>query len=236
MYYDFHCHILPGIDDGAADVGMSVRMLDMQKKCGVGKIVATPHFYLSEQSIESFIDNRRAAFEKIRMQAADRGIELILGAEVLFTESLADRDLTKLCIGNTKYMLIELPYIKLSGRFIRSFRSFAGSIYPDILLILAHAERYLNFTDEEDIYEIIGNDMLVQLNCGSFKAFSPHRKFLFDLLEYNMAHFLGTDCHNVTSRPPNLDIAMKAIRKKASPECFDRLMKNAETVISGGIV
>ena len=234
MYYDCHCHILPGIDDGSKNVEMSCKMLDLEKKTGVGRIIATPHFYLQEQSVDRFIEKRDEAYESLRPHIEERGLRLIRGAEVLFTESLIEEDLSRLCIEGTKYMLIELPYKKLTGNFINTFKSFAGSIFPDILLILAHAERYLNFTDEDDIYEIMNTDMIVQLNSGDFRTFSPHTKFMYNLLKHDMAHLLGTDCHNTTSRPPNLDIAEKAIGKKISPFCFEMLNRNAEIIYSGG--
>lgn len=236
MYADTHCHILPGIDDGSKNIEMTEKMLKMQKERGVTKIIATPHFYLSEQSVGSFLEKRQAAYEQTKPIAEDLDIDIICGAEVLYTNSLLEQDLSKLCIWGTKYMLIELPYQKLTGNFINEFRSFAGSIYPDILLILAHAERYLNFTDEDSVYEIMNADMLVQLNCGDFKMFSKHTRFMYDLLEHGMAHLLGTDCHNNTSRPPNMEIAKKAIEKRISPECFEHLMHNGRKIFRGKTV
>lgn len=230
---DFHSHILPGIDDGSPNIDVSRKMLEKEKKDGVGKIVLTPHFYMHEKSIDKFLEDRAGAIEKFAPVAESLGIEVKYGAEVLYTKSLADHDLTKLCIGDTNYMMIELPYQRLSDRFVNEFRSFAGSIFPDILLILAHAERYLNFTSEESIYEIMNCDMIVQLNSGDFKAFYKHSKFMYELLDNDLAHLLGTDCHNITSRPPNLDMAKKAISKKLSPRCFARLMDNAEKVFAG---
>ena len=230
---DFHSHILPGIDDGSKNADMSRKMLELEKKSGIGKIVLTPHFYLHEQSVEKFLEHRAGAIEKFAPIAEELDIEVKYGAEVLYTKSLADADLTKLCIGDSKYMLIELPYQRLNGGFINEFRSFAGSIFPDILLILAHAERYLSFTSAESIYEIMNADMLVQLNSGDFKPFSKSAKFMYDLLYNDLAHLLGTDCHNTTSRPPDMDIARNAISKKVSPHCFSKLMSNAEKVFNG---
>ncbi|HOR22980.1 MAG TPA: capsular polysaccharide biosynthesis protein, partial [Ruminococcus sp.] len=66
MLTDLHCHILPGIDDGAKDREMSLAMLDMMKEQGVGRAVATPHFYAHrEKSVEAFLEKRRAAFQSI---------------------------------------------------------------------------------------------------------------------------------------------------------------------------
>lgn len=236
MLIDFHSHILPGIDDGAKDIDMSRIMLEMEKKSGVGKVVLTPHFYLNSTSLDRFLEMRAGAVEKFAPVADELGIDAIYGAEVLYTKSLADADLSKLCIGDTKYMMIELPYERLSDTFIREFRSFAGSIFPDILLILAHAERYLNFTSEDSIYRIMDCDMLVQLNCGDLRPFYRHSRFMYDLLDNDLAHLLGTDCHNTTSRPPDMETAKKAISRKLSPDCFDRLMHNAQRVFSGEII
>lgn len=236
MIIDFHSHILPGIDDGANDVAVANKMLAMEKVSGVDAIVATPHFYMSEQSLESFLEKREEAYKKINDAAENKNVKIHLGAEVYFTHSLSDIDLEKLCIADTSYMMIELPYQKLTRNFICSFKSFAGSISPDINLILAHAERYLNFTDEESLYEILDSDMLVQLNCGSFKLFSPHLKFMNNLISNGMAHLLGTDCHNITSRAPNMGIARKAIEKKFSHSEFIRFMDNAKAVLDGEII
>ena len=236
MIVDFHSHILPGIDDGSPDVSTSRKMLELEKKDGVRKIVLTPHFYLHEKSVDRFLEDRAGAIEKFEPLAEHLGIDVKYGAEVLYTKSLADQDLSKLCIGDTNYMMIELPYQHLSDRFINEFRSFAGSIFPDIVLILAHAERYLNFTSEESVYEIMNCDMLVQLNSGDFRPFAKHTKFMYELLRHDLAHLLGTDCHNTTSRAPNMPIAKKAIEKKISPRCFARLMANAEKAYDGEVI
>ena len=233
MLIDFHSHILPGVDDGSKDIAMSRKMLEMEKNDGVEKIVLTPHFYLHEQSVDRFLEKRAEAIEKFAPEAEKLGIEVKYGAEVLYTRSLADIDLKKLCIGDTGYMMIELPYERLSDRFINEFRSFVGSVSSEICLILAHAERYLNFTSEESIYSVMDCDMLVQLNCGDFRPFYKHSKFMYDLLNNDLAHLLGTDCHNTSSRPPNMEPAQKAICRKLSPDLFDKLMRNADKVFSG---
>ena len=69
------------------------------------------------------------------------------------------------------------------------------------------------------------------------RFFCPYDPYLQDLTiaksAPSAAHLLGTDCHNTTTRPPNMDIAKKAICKKISPHCFEHLMHNAEKVFSG---
>lgn len=233
---DFHSHILPGIDDGSQNVEMSEKMLELEAASGITTIVATPHFYLSDQSVERFVRKREAAYQELLPVAENMGIDIVCGAEVYYSPSLIDEDLSRLCIGDTRYMMIELPYTKLTDSFIREFHSFIGNISSEITPILAHAERYLRFTDENSVYEIMNCDMLVQLNSGSFKPFSSEIKFMLDLIKHDMAHLLGTDCHNITSRPPNMEIARKMIGKKLSARSFDRLMYNAEVVLSDEVI
>ena len=211
-------------------------MLEMEKKDGVGRIVLTPHFYLDQKSLSRFLDDRAGAIERFQPLADELGIEVKYGAEVRYTKSLLDQDLKKLCIGDTNYMLIEMPFERLTDRFVNEFRTFAGSVVPDIQLILAHAERYLLFTSADSIYQIMEADMLVQLNSAEFRPFSKSSKFMYDLLSRDMAHLLGTDCHNTTSRPPNMSVAQKAISKKISPRCFAHLMRNADKVFDGEMI
>lgn len=236
MLYDLHSHILPGIDDGSPDVETSLEMLEAQAESGVGKIVCTPHFYLSEQSPGQFLERRREAQSRLRELMRENDPELFMGAEVLYTPSLADYDLTPLCIEGTRYMLTELPYSRLTGDFIRSFHSFAGGISHEITLILAHAERYLSFTDEKSLYELMDSDMLIQLNCGSFRSFSPRGKFIKDMIKSHRAHLLGTDCHNTGSRPPNMAQARRYIERKFSPGVFGYFMHNADMILCGRTV
>lgn len=233
---DFHSHILPGIDDGSQNLQVSEKMLELEAASGIETIVATPHFYLSQQSVEEFAEKRQAAYEKLLPVAEEKGIQIVCGAEVYYSPSLIDVDLSKLRIGDTRYMMVELPYTKLSDSFIREFHSFIGNISSEITPVLAHAERYLKFTDEDSLYEIMNTDMLVQLNSGSFKPFAPNLKFMFELIKNDMAHLLGTDCHNTTTRPPNMDMARKMIGKKISPRCFERMMYNAEMVLADEVI
>ena len=62
---DFHSHILPGIDDGAQNLAMSKKMLEMEAKSGIETIVATPHFYLSNQTLRDFLLKRENAYDAL---------------------------------------------------------------------------------------------------------------------------------------------------------------------------
>ena len=55
---DWHSHILPELDDGSRSVAESIYLINMQKAQGVGTVIATPHFYADDESVESFLERR----------------------------------------------------------------------------------------------------------------------------------------------------------------------------------
>lgn len=224
---DLHCHILPGVDDGAKDVQTSLEMLRAEKENGVTDVVLTPHFYFEEESPSKFIEKTRAAYDCLKFETQGKDYpDLYLGAEVLFTPSLASIDLKPFCIENTNYMLLELPYKKLNDRFLTELRNFIDTV--DVNIIIAHVERYLNFTSEESVMEVMSMNVLSQINCTSFLKMSLMRNKLIKWISNEMVHFLGTDAHNMVSRPVCIKQAYDYICKKV-PD--NSLMDNASLIL-----
>ncbi|MDL2302574.1 hypothetical protein LJC58_09505 [Lachnospiraceae bacterium OttesenSCG-928-D06] len=62
---DFHAHILPGMDHGCKNCKMSEKQLEIAGKYGVNRIVATPHFYAQEETVDSFLQRRKEAILEI---------------------------------------------------------------------------------------------------------------------------------------------------------------------------
>ena len=98
---DFHTHCLPGVDDGAADIQTAVAMLRASAQQGVKRVVATPHFYIGQQSGEEFFRERQRAYEDIRPYLDETMPEVLLGAEVLIREGISRYDLSSLCLQGT---------------------------------------------------------------------------------------------------------------------------------------
>ena len=87
MMIDFHCHILPKMDDGSDSINTSLAMLREEHTQGVNRVVLTPHFYCEEESIEAFLQRRKKAFSALQTAISDQPHtddipELCLGAEV----------------------------------------------------------------------------------------------------------------------------------------------------------
>ncbi len=224
---DIHCHILPKMDDGAKSTEMSLQMLEAEAKCGVNTVVLTPHFYLEQESPDSFIKRRQASYKHLCKAAMGKLYpELRLGAEVLFTSSLSDYDMHPLCIEGTDYLLLELPYKKLDNQFLMQIHRFIDT--AGVRIIIAHIERYLNYTSSESLKQVMNMDVLCQMNCESILRLPLLRKKLLNLIESDRIHLLGTDAHNITTRPVNMGEAYSYIEKKLGRTV---LMENARCIL-----
>lgn len=229
---DFHSHILPGIDDGAANIEMSLKLLNMLKADGVDVVVATPHLYLHRETAEEFIEKRRISAENLKEAVSGKDLpEIVLGAEVYFSPALSEMPsdiLKKLCVENTDYLLLELPYQNFSSSFLNLLSDFIN--YSSCKTILAHIERYPEFFSGSDLNELLSNGVLAQFNCDSLEKSSDRRKTL-KLIKNGFIQIMGTDAHHAEKRPPLFGDAEKIIRKKLSDGDFIRMMKTAELIL-----
>lgn len=235
MRIDFHTHILPHMDDGASDINESLRLLEMLSDSRVEKIVLTSHFYRSKESISAFIDRRKKALEELSRALVniENCPELILGAEVYFYPSLAsDPDFEKLCVENTDYILLELPFEQFHDNFYNSYANFLNKCEQKI--VLAHIERYLNFgnTEKEIMRLFEYGSVLCQMNCASIaKADFFKRKPLLKFISDGVISALGTDTHNISRRPPLYDKAEKIITSKCGQRVFERISDRTEMIL-----
>ncbi len=230
MIVDFHSHILPGIDDGANDVNISIQMLEAEIRDGVDICVSTSHYYCEQDSINAFLEKREQAYNKLLKASWNTTIPIVkLGAEVYYSPVLKNmEDLSKLCIEGTNYLMLELPYSKLTPQIATDIEEMMQS--HRITPIIAHAERYLKFTSYNSLINILELDVLAQVNCGSLLSFNSRRN-ANKLIKDGYIHLLGTDTHNMESRPPRMKEAFKYICSKYGTEYLDTLMHNSAEVL-----
>lgn len=229
MRIDFHSHILPGIDDGAANLEQSLKMLDMLKADGVEVVVATPHLYLHKEDVDSFIEKRNKSAALLQDAIAGKNYpKIVLGAEVYFSTALTEIPSQQLCIEGTNYMLVELPYQSFSSTFLNSFSDFVN--FSEHSIILAHIERYFEFAPKNDLNSVLSNDLLAQFNCDSLEKMSDRRKTL-KLIKSKAVHLMGTDAHHSEKRPPLFKNAELCIKKKLGEDVFNKFMYVSEMVL-----
>ena len=100
---DLHCHILPGIDDGAKDVSVSLELLRKEYEDGVRNIAFTSHFNSERTTVEAFLEKRAAAYARLTEALKEEPMDFRfkLGSEVYFSPKLCELDAKALCMGDT---------------------------------------------------------------------------------------------------------------------------------------
>lgn len=233
MVTDFHSHILPGIDDGSASLEESIALLRMEAEQGVEHVVATPHFYPNYQSPEDFLEKRVRAEELLRqeMEKHEGLPRLSVGAEVYFFRGMSQSDCLKLLtIAQKSFILLEMPEYAWSDSMYREI----ADIYSQqgITPIIAHVDRYLGFLRGKQIPQRLETlPVLVQANANFFLHRATAAKAC-RMLQRGQIHLLGSDCHNLTSRTPNLKDAVDCIEKRMGNDALAWICRHEASVFS----
>lgn len=230
---DFHSHVLPGVDDGSQSVEQSIQMLEQTARQGIGQIVATPHFYPHSDDPKRFLARRDRAEKALReeMRRHEHLPELKIGAEVYYFNGISDADvLSELTIDKKRYILIEMP---LSPWTDRMYRELEGIwVRQGLMPVIAHVDRYISPWRSYGIPERLDQlPVIVQANADFFLQKSTKRMAM-RLLKKGRIHLLGSDCHNLSERSPNLGQAISAIEEKLGPECLQPVWECGQEVLS----
>ena len=224
MIADFHTHVLPGIDDGSASVEESLGMLRMEAAQGIRHVVATPHFYPRHDSPERFLERRDRAEKLLRERIAQEpGLpEISVGAEVYFFPGISDSDaLKQLTIGEKRFILIEIQEAPWGDHVFRELEGIY--VKQGLVPVIAHIDRYIAPFRTYGIPERLEDlPVLVQANAGFFLR-SATKGMAMRMLSKGQIHLLGSDCHNLSNRPPRLGEAVDAIRKRLGDHVLERI-------------
>ncbi len=227
IFTDFHSHILPRLDDGSKSDDETLQMLRASKQQGVKRIVATPHFYPHLWSPEKFLGKRERAMEDLVSAVTSRKAEgeefprVYVGAEVAYFSGISKCEwMEKLCLSGSRIILVEMPFERWSDAVLDELLDIKSGL--DIIPVIAHIERYFPCQPREFIDELFGQDVLIQFNAESFLN-NKTRKRALSLLEGGQIDFIGSDCHDLVSRAPNLGDACKIINKKLNNDALKKL-------------
>jgi protein-tyrosine phosphatase len=234
---DLHCHVLPGIDDGAPDLEAAVAIARIAAGEGITTIVATPH------TLDGVHDVPRgralAARDALAEALAEARVEVAVrvAAEVRFHESIVEAlaaDASLSLDGRRRYLLLELPHESappaLPGLL---FRLRAGGTTP----VIAHPERNLAVRADPGIVAgWVAGGALLQLTAGSLAGTfgEPIRACALRLLRDGKAHLAATDSHSVGRRPPRIREAYVAAASVVGEEGASLLfLDNPRRVLAG---
>lgn len=218
---DWHSHILPGVDDGSKDVAQSIAMLQMQASQGIETVVATPHFYANDETVASFLERRAKALEALKEQLPENAPKILLGAEVRYYQGISRMEgLMDLRIEGSKLLLLEMPMSVWTEYMIRELVELSGK--SSVRIVLAHVERYLRLQKQSVWDRIADSGIMMQVNGSFFTSLTTKRKAIL-LLQEGTVQFLGSDCHNLTTRPPQLGKAYEIIRKRLGDDYISQM-------------
>ncbi|GHU82827.1 exopolysaccharide biosynthesis protein [Clostridia bacterium] len=223
--YDMHTHILPEMDDGSPDVDISLMLINELKKQGVTNIALTPHYYSSQESLDSFL-KRREKSANILFKQNITNVTFTLGSEVFVTNYIFNnKDLSALCYEKTKFMLTEFPYSStFTGGSLNKLNKLIANY--NIKPIIAHIERYPALLKNPDLIEkLIELGCYMQVNLGSFKQWRVSSK-LIKLIKNELVNVVGTDTHSF-SRGLDYNTGFGIIEKKAGVNFCNSITKNS---------
>lgn len=228
---DFHTHVLPGIDDGSRNLETTITMLDKCAENGVELIVATPHFYADINRIESFVENREAAYHKVMAARENKKPNILLGAEVAFFKGISKAEkLQPLLIEGTNIMLLEMPFTTWDDSIIREVEYLISQ--RGFRIIIAHLERFMRLSGNKAyIKKLLSLPVLVQINAESLTD-SRQRNKLIRLFQKGQAHLLGSDCHGLHRRPPNIWEGRAVIEHKLGIEYINKMDELGATLLA----
>lgn len=217
---DWHTHILPQIDDGSPSVEESLEMLRTLKGSGIEAVALTPHFYPDRSYPDAFLEARSASYKKLQAAFNEEMPKLLLGAEVAYFDGIRTCDqMRSLVIDQTNCLLIEMPMCVWNERMFENILRLAKRI--EIIPVLAHIDRYfLRKKDWAMIDHYIAEGGLVQANSDFFINRLTERKAL-KMFEDGAIHLIGSDCHNMTKRPPMIGKAFDIIDQKVSASTIE---------------
>ena len=229
---DLHCHILPGIDDGAKDPDMSGVLLLSEHQQGTRQILFTPHFYADEINPEGFTERREKALARMRPTLDRLSLSVKLGAEVRMQEEIIGMDMSLLRMGDTPYLLLEFPF--LSGTYpLWGDRIVNQLLDQGIRPLFAHIDRYDYFLGDTDrLDHFLDKGCIFQVNADSIisRRRSPR---VFELMKAGYVHVISSDAHSPEKRPVNLRAALDKVEAKLGRGTADFLVENAAAVYDG---
>lgn len=204
-FTDYHCHLLPGVDDGSKTIEESITILKQYEKLGIKEVWLTPHVMVD---MPNTTDDLKQRFEKFQKTVREENIniELHLAAEYMMDEGFDERLKNKDLLTHTFHnqILVETSYVSPPMNLEGVLSSIMSAGY---FPLLAHPERYIYMNDKM-YYRLHEMGVRFQLNLGSLSGGygKDVKKKAIKMLKKNWYFCCGTDCHRMSY----LDNALRA--------------------------
>jgi protein-tyrosine phosphatase len=223
---DIHHHLLPGLDDGARSLDISLQMVEIALADGITHIACTPH---ASHHFQFDPERNAALFAELQDAVSARfgdAMTLGLGCDFhLMFDNIEDaqRYPTRYTINGHNYLLVEFPDTAISPNTAQTFYQLSLS---GMTPVITHPERNLILSRQpERMSDWLKSGALIQVTASSLTGrFGPMaERAAYWLLDHNWVHFLATDAHGVDSRPPRMSPAFDLVGTRYDTSTAERL-------------
>ncbi len=225
-YLDIHCHVLPGVDDGARDMETSLAMINKAYAEGIRAMILTPHYHGGHvETDRKVIDSQFVKLRKYAKETCPK-MKLLLGNEIYYYKSVPEwiEEGRVHTLADSNYVLLEFSNgVEKRELFDAVSNMCSYGYYP----ILAHVERYdCLVKDANTVGELVDMGAYIQINsralCGK-EGMKPKR-FIRKILKNEWVDFVGTDAHSMGMRQPEMAECAEYIIQKCGEEYAARVL------------
>lgn len=194
---DIHCHIIPGIDDGAKDSNISVSLVEAMQQWGIKRIIATPH--VTEETFENTPESISKAYGILKEAMEKENIQIPISYSAEYRMDGRFNEIMK----NGGYILMPGRYLLIENSFVQPSFDLKNIIFElqlkDVKPVLAHPERYSYYQRKRQIYsELIEAGCEFQINLLSLSGYygMAEKETALWLIDRGYVSFLGSDLHH----------------------------------------
>ena len=211
---DIHCHILYGVDDGAASTDISKQMLSDAAEQGITDLIVTPHYRQGMFAYDRIAVN--AAFDSLYDAAKERGVRIYPGCEYHVDDEMVGNLRSGRCptLACGDYVLAEFGH---AVTFIQIRNSLDTLLLAGYIPVIAHAERCETFAKDVSLLQECKNmGAKIQINADSIlgRDGSGVKKTARQILKQNLADIVASDCHNMDSRKNHMEQCRDFVAKE----------------------
>jgi protein-tyrosine phosphatase len=190
---DLHCHILPGIDDGAVELADSIAMAQQAADDDIEAVCATPHIRHDHDVRIDEIEGRAADLEN-ELERRGVRVSVLPGGEVAETVvgGLTDGELRRVALGEGRWILLEPAPGPLSDSLERRVAQLAARGHR---CLIAHPERHLTENLADRLVRLVRQGALIQATAEFFVR-EDTAPGMLALAERGLVHVLGSDAHS----------------------------------------
>jgi protein-tyrosine phosphatase len=224
---DLHCHVLPGIDDGARDMDDALAMARQAQADGIAVICATPHIRHDHDVRIGELEERVARLQAA-IDGAGLGVRIERGGEVAQTivESLTDEELSAVALGGS-WVLLEPAPGPLGEALIAGITQLRERGFG---AVVAHPERHPSPEIEQVLAEAVAAGALVQATAAALADGGDGAAWLTRLAHDGLIHVLGSDAHS-THFGRRVELSAAYAKLDAAGANAGEMRANAEAIL-----